>query len=386
MKKKLKSNKINFFPVSKPYVSKQDIAAVNKVLKNGWISSNGPEINKFEKEFSKLVNRKYSTTVSNGTGALEIAIKALGIKKGDEVLIPNFTIISNALAVIKQQATPILIDCNLDNWNIKIEDIEKKITKKTKAIIITHIYSFPNDMDKILKICKKNKILLIEDAAEVIGSTYKNKKCGSFGDISTFSFYANKQITTGEGGMISTNSKSLYNKCNSLKNLCFGKINRFNHDDIGWNYRMTNMQAALGLSQLKNIKKTVKKKIEIGNHYYKTLSLNKNIQILPPSNSYSKNIYWVIGIIVKNKKINIKSIVNKLLSFGIQTRPFFWKMNEQIIFKKLQTFNNTNNKYPNSKYLSHNGFYLPSYLELKKKEIDFICNAVNKVINIELKS
>ena len=146
------------------------------------------------------------------------------------------------------------------------------------------------------------------------------------------------------------------------------------------------MQAALGLSQLKNIKKTVKKKIEIGNHYYKTLSLNKNIQILPPSNSYSKNIYWVIGIIVKNKKINIKSIVNKLLSFGIQTRPFFWKMNEQIIFKKLQTFNNTNNKYPNSKYLSHNGFYLPSYLELKKKEIDFICNAVNKVINIELKS
>jgi perosamine synthetase len=386
MKKKLKSNKINFFPVSKPYVSKQDIAAVNKVLKNGWISSNGPEINKFEKEFSKLVNRKYSTTVSNGTGALEIAIKALGIKKGDEVLIPNFTIISNALAVIKQQATPILIDCNLDNWNIKIEDIEKKITKKTKAIIITHIYSFPNDMDKILKICKKNKILLIEDAAEVIGSTYKNKKCGSFGDISTFSFYANKQITTGEGGMISTNSKSLYNKCNSLKNLCFGKINRFNHDDIGWNYRMTNMQAALGLSQLKNIKKTVKKKIEIGNHYYKTLSLNKNIQILPPSNSYSKNIYWVIGIIVKNKKINIKSIVNKLLSFGIQTRPFFWPMNEQIIFKKLKTFNNTNNKYPNSKYLSHNGFYLPSYLELKKKEIDFICNAVNKVINIELKS
>ena len=386
MKKKLKSNKINFFPVSKPYISKQDIVAVNKTLKNGWISSNGPEINKFEKEFSKLVNRKYSTTVSNGTGALEIAIKALGIKKGDEVLIPNFTIISNALAVIKQQATPVLIDCNLDNWNIKIEDIEKKITKKTKAIIITHIYSFPNDMDKILKICKKNKILLIEDAAEVIGSTYKNKKCGSFGDISTFSFYANKQITTGEGGMISTNSKLLYNKCNSLKNLCFGKINRFNHDDIGWNYRMTNMQAALGLSQLKNIKNIVKKKIEIGNHYYKTLSLNKNIQILPPSNSYSKNIYWVIGILIKNKKIHIKSVVNKLLSFGIQTRPFFWPMNEQIIFKKLKTFNNKDNKYPNSKYLSHNGFYLPSYLELKKIEIDFICNAVNKVINIELKS
>ena len=386
MKKKLKSNKKKFFPASKPYISKQDIIAVNKTLKNGWISSNGPEIIKFEEEFSKLVNRKYSTTVSNGTGALEVAIKALGIKKGDEVLIPNFTIISNVLAVIKQQATPVLIDCNLENWNIKISDIEKKITKKTKAIIVTHIYSFPNDMDKILKICKKNKILLIEDAAEVIGSIYKNKKCGSFGDISTFSFYANKQITTGEGGMISTNSELLYKKCNSLKNLCFGKINRFNHDDIGWNYRMTNMQAALGLSQLKNIKNVVKKKIEIGNYYYYKLKSNKNIQMLPPSNSYSKNIYWVVGILIKNKKINIKNIVNKLLSFGIQTRPFFWPMNEQKILKKLKIFNSKNNEYPNSKYLSRNGFYLPSYLELKNKEIDFICNAVNKAIKIDLNS
>jgi len=380
MKKQLELNKVNFFPVSKPTISKEDILAVNKTLKNGWISSNGPEIKKFEKEFSKLVSRKYSTTVSNGTAALEVAIKALGITKEDEVLIPNFTIISNALAVLKQQATPILIDCNLENWNIKIDDIEKKITKKTKAIIITHIYSFPNDMDKILKICKKNKILVIEDAAELIGSTYKNKKCGSFGDISTFSFYANKQITTGEGGMISTNSELLHKKCNSLKNLCFGKIDRFNHDDIGWNYRMTNMQASLGLSQLKNIKNIVKKKMEIGNHYYKQLYKNKNIQILPPSNIYSKNIYWVIGILVKNKKINVKKITNKLLSFGIQTRPFFWPMNEQKIFKKLKIFDNKKNKFPNSKYLSRNGFYLPSYLELKNSEIDFICRIVNKII------
>ena len=157
MKKRLKSNKDKFFPVSIPFISKRNILAVNRTLKSGWISSNGPEINKFENEFSKLVDRKYSTTVSNGTAALEIAIKALGIKKGDEVLIPNFTIISNALAVIRQQAKPVLIDCNMENWNIKIEDIQKKITKKTKAIIITHIYSFPNDMEKILKICKKIK-------------------------------------------------------------------------------------------------------------------------------------------------------------------------------------------------------------------------------------
>ena len=378
MKKKLRSNKKIIFPVSKPFITKKDIFAVNKTLKSGWISSSGVETKKFEREFSKFVDRKYSITVANGTAALEIAVKALGIKKDDEVLIPNFTIISNALAVIRQQAKPVLIDCDLENWNVKIEDIEKKITKKTKAIIVTHIYSFPNDMDKILKICKKHNILIIEDAAEVLGLSYKNKKCGSFGDLSTFSFYANKQVTTGEGGMISVNSKKLYKKCNSLKNLCFGKINRFNHDDLGWNYRLTNIQAALGLSQLKNIKNTIRKKMEIGNYYYEKLKFNNNIQILPPFNSFSKNIYWVVGILIKNKKMTALNLSKKLLKFGIETRPFFWPMHQQSIFKKLKLFKNQN--YPNSTYLSKYGLYLPSYFLLKKREINKISNVINKIL------
>ena len=378
MKKKLRSNKKIIFPVSKPFITKKDIFAVNKTLKSGWISSSGTEIKKFESEFSKFVDRKYSITVSNGTAALEIAIKALGIKKDDEVLIPNFTIISNALAVIRQQAKPVLIDCDIENWNVKIEDIEKKITKKTKAIIVTHIYSFPNDMDKILMICKKHNILIIEDAAEVLGLSYKNKKCGSFGDLSTFSFYANKQVTTGEGGMISVNSEKLYKKCNSLKNLCFGKINRFNHDDLGWNYRLTNIQATLGLSQLKNIKNTIRKKMEIGNYYYEKLKFNNNIQILPPFNSFSKNIYWVVGILIKNKKMTALNLSKKLLKFGIETRPFFWPMHQQSIFKKLKLFKNQN--YPNSTYLSKYGLYVPSYLLLKKREINKISNVINKIL------
>ena len=378
MKKKLRSNKKIIFPVSKPFITKKDIFAVNKTLKSGWISSSGTETKKFESEFSKFVDRKYSITVANGTAALEIAVKALGIKKDDEVLIPNFTIISNALAVIRQQAKPVLIDCDLENWNVKIEDIEKKITKKTKAIIVTHIYSFPNDMDKILMICKKHNILIIEDAAEVLGLSYKNKKCGSFGDLSTFSFYANKQVTTGEGGMISVNSEKLYKKCNSLKNLCFGKINRFNHDDLGWNYRLTNIQAALGLSQLKNIKNTIRKKMEIGNYYYEKLKFNNNIQILPPFNSFSKNIYWVVGILIKNKKMTALNLSKKLLKFGIETRPFFWPMHQQSIFKKLKLFKNQN--YPNSTYLSKYGLYVPSYFLLKKKEINKISNIINKIL------
>ena len=378
MKKKSRLDKKKLFPVSIPYVSQKDIYSVSKCLKSGWISSDGPNVLKFEKKFSKYVDRKYSIAVSNGSAALEIAIKALGIKKNDEVLIPNFTIISNALAVIKQQAKPVLIDCNADNWNIKIEDIEKKINKKTKAIIITHIYSFPNDMDKILKICKKRKIFIIEDAAEVIGLKYKNKKCGSFGDISTFSFYANKQITTGEGGMISVNSESLYNKCKSLRNLCFGKINRFNHDDIGWNYRMTNIQASLGLSQMNNVNKVVKKKMAIGKRYYSNLFTNKHIKILSPNNSYSKNIYWVVGIVLKNKKILAVDLAKKLLKFGIMTRPFFWPMHEQDVFKKMNLFKKT--KFPNSSYIARYGLYLPSYYKLKNDEIDYISKIVNKVL------
>ena len=378
MKKKLRLNKKTIYPVSIPYISQRDINSVNKVLKNGWISSDGPEVRKFESEFSKFIGRKHSVAVSSGTAALEIAIKALGIKKNDEVLIPNFTIISNALAVVKQQAKPVLIDCNLKNWNIDINQLENKINKKTKAIIITHIYSFANDMDKILKICRKNNIFVIEDAAEVIGLKYKNKKCGSFGDISTFSFYANKQITTGEGGMISVNKFDLYNKCKSLRNLCFGKLNRFNHEDIGWNYRMTNIQAALGLSQIKNINKIVKKKIIIGRQYYKNLKLNKNLTILPPFISYSKNIYWVVGILIKNKKIKSSLLAIELRKFGIMTRPFFWPMHEQQIFKKMKLFRKS--KFPNSSYLARYGLYLPSYYNLNNKQIDYISSVVNNIL------
>jgi len=366
----------NFYPVNIPKVTSSDIKYVSRVMKNSWISSDGPEVKKFESKFSKFINKKYSVAVANGTAALEIAMKAIGIRPGDEVIIPNFTIISNALAVIKLGATPILVDCGFHNWNINIQDLKKKISRKTKAVIITHIYSFSNPMNEIKKILKDKRIVIVEDAAEVLGLKYKNKMCGSFGDISTFSFYANKHITTGEGGMISTNNRKYFKKCRDLKNLCFGKEDRFNHSDIGWNYRITNIQAAMGLSQLKNIENIIKKKVFIGKLYFKLLSKNKNIFIQRPIYGKFKNIYWVVGVLILKKKILAKKLAKKLEKTGVQTRPFFFPMNKQKILKKY--LKKRKEKFKNSEYLSKYGLYLPSYYDLKKKDIYFICNQVNK--------
>ena len=245
--------------------------------------------------------------------------------------------------------------------------------------MIPHIYGFPCDMNRILKICKKHKIYLIEDAAEMIGQKYKNLPCGSFGDISTFSFYANKHITTGEGGMIFTNNSKLYKKFLAHRNLNFGIKNRFDHNDISWNYRLTNMQAALGLSQLKRIDRIIKRKREIGDFYYENLKNNENILIQPKKISYARNIYWVFGIILKKKSKNFRAIIQKeLLKKGIETRRFFWPMHKQTVFKKMKVFKKGN--YPNSEFMSQNGFYIPSGLNLNNKELKYITKTINRII------
>ena len=379
MKKKLGLNKKAFFPVSMPNVTQKDIISVNKALKAGWISSEGPEVKKFEKNFSKYIGHKYAVAVSSGTAALEIAIKSLNLKKGDEIIIPNFTIISNALAAIKQDLKIKLIDCGKFDWNMDISQIKKNISKKTKAIIATHIYNFPLRIDLLKKICKKKKIFIIEDAAEVLGQKLNKKLCGSYGDISTFSFYANKQITTGEGGMITTNNKKLYEKSSSLRNLSFGKKDRFNHDDIAWNYRMTNIQASLGVSQLNRINQIVRTKHKIGLEYYKRLKSNSNLYIPGIRKKYAKNIYWVVAILILNKKLKIdaKNMMKKLKAEGIATRPFFWPMHMQKILKKYNISKNTS--FPNSNYICKYGLYLPSGLNLKTSEINFICSKINKI-------
>ena len=383
MKKKLRLKKIKFIPVNVPKVFKEEKIFVKDCLDTNWISSEGSYVKKFESEFANYNNRKFGIAVSSGTAALEIALKAFNLKTKDEVIIPTFSIISTALCVIKLGLKPILVDSDLSDWNMLVNQVLKKINKKTKAIIITHIYGFPVDMSRILRIAKKKNIKIIEDSAEMIGQKYKNRMCGSFGDASTFSFYANKHITTGEGGMILTNDKKFYKKCMSLRNLCFGlKTNRFNHDDIGWNYRLTNVQAAIGCGQLKNISWIINRKREIGKRYTKLLKKNTKIYIQPLNNNFSKNIYWVFGILIKpNTKIKRNYVMEKLLQNKIQTRPFFYPMHKQAIFKKMKIFNK-NEKYPNSEYLCKNGFYLPSGVGIKNFEIDYICRILNNIFKI----
>ena len=377
MKKKLKL-KIKNIPVNIPVIFPEDKKNVLRCLSSGWISSQGEFVKKFEEKFAKFNQRKYGVAVSNGTAALEIALKALGLKKDDEVIIPAFTIISTILCVLKLQLKPVLVDSDLGDWNMSVEQTLNKINSRTKAIIITHIYGFPVNMKKILITCKKKNIKIIEDAAEMIGQKYLKKKCGSYGDLSTFSFYANKHITTGEGGMVLTNNKKYYFKLNALRNLCFGNdANRFNHNDIGYNYRLTNIQAAIGCGQIKNLKWIVKRKREIGLLYYNLLKSNKNIIIQKPINNISKNIYWVFGILIK-KKLNKYNIKKKLRLFGIETRDFFLPMHKQTISQKLKLFKKKET-YPNAEYLSKNGFYLPSGLGLKDSQIKFICNKVNEI-------
>ncbi|WP_440614701.1 DegT/DnrJ/EryC1/StrS family aminotransferase [Candidatus Pelagibacter sp. HIMB1748] len=362
-------------PVFKPILSGTEKKNLIECVNKKWFSSNGKFNFNLEKKFNSLTNRKYSSCVSNGTTALEIAVRSLGIKAGSEVIVPTFTIISPILALIRNKLKPVFVDIEKKYWSMSPSEIEKKINKNTKAILVVHTYGFPADMDKIMKIKKKYNLLLVEDAAEMHGQTYKNKPCGSFGEISTFSFYSNKFISCGEGGIVTTNSLKTKKKIDNLKNLSFGKKNRFEHNELGYNFRLSNLQAAVAYSQIKGLKKIIKRKREIGKAYNKFFETNNNLEILPFQNEYAKNIYWVYGIIVK--KNNKKKLVKYLDSKKIETRDFFVGMHKQPILKKINLIDKKQ-KFPNSDYLEKNGIYIPSGPDISHEEIKYVANTINK--------
>lgn len=362
--------------VNTPLLSGNELKYVTECIETGWISSEGPFVTRFESEFAQYVNRSHGIAVSNGSAALDIAIKALGLGQGDEVIMPAFTIISPAQSVVTAGAVPVLIDSDPITWNMDVTQIEAKITPKTKAIVVVHIYGLPVDMDPVLALCQKYNLKLIEDAAEMHGQTYKGQVCGSFGDISIFSFYPNKHITTGEGGMLVCNDENIAEKCKKLRNLAFEtQGRRFIHHEIGWNYRMTNLQAALGVAQLEKMEYHIQRKREIGKQYNEHLKNLAGFQLPLEKTDYAENIYWVFGLVADSEEQQ-EAMVKKLAEAKIGTRPFFWCMHEQPVFKKMKLFENET--YPVAEKLARNGFYIPSGLGLSNEEITTVCEVLLK--------
>ena len=358
-------------PVFKPILKNKDIKAAFDTIKKGEISGTyAKSINRLEKNFSKFNKTKFSVSVSSGTTALHLAISCLNLPKGSEVLVSSTTNIATGLAVTHNNLFPKFIDSKIDTWNIDEKSIEKRITKKTKAIIAVHFLGNPCNMNAILKIVKKYKLYLIEDCAEAHGAMYGNRMVGSFGIAGCYSFYANKIISSGEGGLITTNNKKFYNKLKLYKNLGF-TTPRFKHFVQGFNFRMTGMQAAIANSQLSYIREIIKKKRIIQKLYQENLK-NENIYFITKEKNASP-VYWMVGILLSNKiKISKNELQNKLKRLGIDTRSFFMSMNNQPCFKKFKSKFITKN----SNTLWNRGIYLPSSHDLNEKKIKFICKKV----------
>ena len=368
-----------FIPVNEPLLKGNELKYVTQCIETGWISSEGPFVKEFEDKFSARAGRKYGIAVCNGTAALDASVAALGLTEGDEVIMPAFTIISCIVELVRRGVKPVLVDSDALTWNMDVSQIADKITARTKAIMVVHTYGLPVDMNPVLEIAEKNNLFVMEDSAEAHGQTYYGKPCGSFGDISTFSFYPNKHVTTGEGGMIVTDNEELARKCKSLRNLCFIPEKRFVHYELGWNLRMTNIQAAIGLAQLERLDDFIAIKKEMGAFYQTQLSCLKGKIQLPSTNTcYAENNYWVMGMVLKETvPFNAEAAMKKLAAEGIGSRPFFYPMHLQPVLNKMGLFKGE--RYPVSENLAERGFYIPSGLGMTETQRMIV---VEKVIEV----
>ncbi len=368
-------------PVCEPELGKEELRNVVDCIKKKMISGTaGNYLEEFEKEFSKFCGVKYGVATTSGTTALHLAIESLGIGKGSEVIVPTLTNAATVFAIIYSGAKPVLVDSEPKTWNIDPDGIAEKVTKNTRAILPVHLYGHPADMKPILDIAEDYDLYIIEDAAEAHGAEYKGRKVGSLGDVGCFSFYANKIITTGEGGMMVTNNKKIAERAKLLRNLAFSRRRHFLHHHIGFNYRMTNIQAAIGVAQLRKIDKFIEKKRQIARWYN---SLLKNIDgiALPREMDWAKNVYWMYSILIEEEfGMSRDVLMKKLRERGIETRPFFIPMHQQPIFKKMGLFKGE--KYPIAEELSKKGLYLPSGVGLTKKQVEYVCDSIKEIHEI----
>ena len=368
-------------PVCEPELSSVERKNLMECYDSGWISSNGKYVKTFEDAFSKYIGCEYGIAVSNGTTALEAAIFALEIKPGDEIILPSFTIVSCVIAIIRQGGIPVFTDVDKDTWCITASEIKKRLSNKTKAVMVVHMFGHPADMKPILELSNKYGFLVIEDASQVHGAEYFGKKCGSLGHISTFSFYANKIITTSEGGMVITSNKKYADLAASFRNLCFRKTRDFIHDDFGHNFRLTSLQASIGIAQLSRIEYFLKQKIKNGKIYKKYLSKIPGIQIQTERKNI-KSVYWMYSIVLNPKsKIFAKDVVTKLSELGIGSRMFFSPLHKLPAFKKRNLMFKAEGSFNQCERLSKYGLYLPSSISIKEKDIKIVCEKVKEILS-----
>lgn len=355
------------YPVYRPSLLGNEKKYLNECIDTSWISSKGHFVNDFENAFKEYIGAKYATGVCNGTVAIQVAIKALGLTNEDEVICPTFTYIASANPITETGAKVVFVDSLADSWQMDPEDIERKITSKTKVIMVVHLYGHPCDMDRIMRLAQKHNLYVVEDCAEAIGSEYDNRKVGSFGDIACFSFFGNKTITCGEGGMVLTNSEYLHERICKIKGQGLAKYREYWHDTLGFNYRMTNIQAAIGLAQFEQIDKFIDKKRRIAS-WYKEFLGDLPVKFHNEIGNV-KHTYWMNSILVEN--IEERDLLREFLKEkGIETRPTFYPLHTMPIYSKKYE------KHAVAEDISLRGINLPSYPALEKDDVQIICNAI----------
>jgi perosamine synthetase len=363
-----------FIPIAEPIIGNEEVNLVVKAMKSGWISSIGKNIIAFEDRFAQYCGTRYGVATNSGTTALHLCLEAAGIGLGDEVIVPSMTFVATADAVVYTGAKPVFVDSDLETWNINPDKIEAKINSKTKAIIPVHLYGHPAQMQRILSIARKYNLQVYEDAAEAHGAKYRNKRVGSFGNAGCFSFYGNKIITTGEGGMVITNNKIFANKMRILRKAGISMKRRYYYPQLGFNYNMTNIQAAIGLAQLKKIDLIIKKKREISTLYNKYLETLVPRIILPPKARWAESVFWMYSILVPTKDgITRNILMSRLKEVGIETRPFFFPLHK---YKRY----GVSNKLPVVEYLANTGINLPSSPNLDEEKIKFISSNIIDIL------
>jgi perosamine synthetase len=368
-----------FIPVSEPLLDGNEKRYLAECIDSGWISSEGPFVRKFEQAFAQSVDRAHGVAVCNGTAALEVAVRALGLGPGDEVVLPAFTIISCAAAVIRAGATPVLAESDPLTWNMDVTGLTALLTPRTRAVMAVHTYGLPTEMDGLLRIARKHGLTVIEDAAEAHGLTYRGIPCGSFGEISCFSFYSNKLLTTGEGGMVLCNDEALAERARGLRNLCFQPHRRFVHEELGCNYRMTNLQAAVGLAQFERREEFLARKRAVGARYQELLAGIPGVRLPPARTDAAENAYWVFGLVLEPKHpLDAAEAMRRLEKLGIGTRPFFYPMHEQPVLQRMGLFAGV--RLPVAEQLGRRGFYIPCSVGLGEAEIARVAEACRRVL------